>query len=65
MSQIARGGGTVVFGKDKSYIESPDGKEESLIERTGNLVALKMWIPREQRASSSKLRAQAGFPGRT
>ena len=55
VSQIVSGGGKVVSGKDKRYIASPDGKEKTVIEKKGNLISLKMWVPRKQQASSAKL----------
>ena len=51
------------FGKDKSYIESPDGKEKTSIEKEGNLFSLKMWVPPNKEASSAKL-VEASFAGR-
>ena len=64
VSQIVSEGGRVVFSKDKSYIESPDGKEKTFIEKKGNLFSLKMWVPRDQEASGAKL-VEASFRGQT
>ena len=57
-------GGKVVFGNDKSYIESPDGKEKTFIEKKGTHFSLKMWVPRDQETSSTKL-VEASCRGQT
>ena len=64
VSHIVSKGGKVVFGKDKSYIEIPDGKEKTFREKKGNLFSLQMWVPREQETSSTKL-VDASFHGQT
>ena len=64
VSQIVSKGGKVVFSKDKSYIESRDGKEKTFMEKKGNLYSLKMWLPRDQKTLSTKL-VKASFRGQT
>ena len=64
VSQVVSKGGKVVFSKDKSYIESPDGKQKTFTEKKGNLYSLNMWVPRDQQTSSTKL-VEASFRGQT
>ena len=64
VSQIVCKGGRFSIGKDKSYIQSPDGKEKTFIEKKGKFFSLKMWVPRDQQTSSAKL-VEASFRGQT
>ena len=48
VSQIVKGGSTVVFSPKGSYIEGPNGRKLSM-EPANNTYHLKMWVPRDQK----------------
>ena len=48
VSQVVKGGSTVVFSPMGSYIQSPNGRQLAM-ESEEDIYHLKMWVPKDQK----------------